>query len=198
MTNRKLKLFNYHRSKNQISTEDEKVRRAQHDRKHFAPLYEEHYEAIYWFVFNRVEDEAIAGDLVAEVFVKAMHNLPRYQFRGLPFASWLYRIAKNELNQWFRTQKAKRVVSIDQVHVQNLVEEWDEDYPEAQVEALLQAIRQLKLAEVELIEMRFFEKRSFKEVAEILEITENNAKVRTYRVLEKLRKHMVPKKEGAQ
>lgn len=193
-----MNLFNYHRTRNQISDEDQQIRRAQHDRKHFAALYEQHYEAIYWYVFNRVEDETVAGDLVAQVFVKAMHHLPRYQFRGLPFASWLYRIAKNELNQWFRSQKTKRVVSLDQVQVKNLVEEWEEAYPEAQVEALLEALRKLKLEEVELIEMRFFEERPFKEIAEILEITENNAKVRTYRVLEKLRKYLVPKKEGAQ
>ena len=42
--------------------------------------------------------------------------------------------------------------------------------------------------ELQLIEMRFFEKRSFKEIGEILEITENNAKVKTYRILEKLKK----------
>ncbi|MGD1847767.1 MAG: RNA polymerase sigma factor [Salibacteraceae bacterium] len=197
MTNRKLNLFNYHRTRKQISEEDEQVRRAQRDRRHFSVLYDRHYEAIYWYVFNRVEDETLADDLVSQVFTKALHHLPRYQFRGVPFVSWLYRIAKNELNQWFRTQKSQRVVSLEKVQLQHLTEEWEAEYPEQAVEAMLAAIRQLKLAEIELIEMRFFEQRPFKEIAEILEITENNAKVRTYRVVEKLRKKLVPGKEGA-
>ena len=48
----------------------------------------------------------------------------------------------------------------------------------------------LKPDELTLIELRFFEQRPFKEIAEILDITESNAKVKTYRILERLRKWM--------
>ena len=45
----------------------------------------------------------------------------------------------------------------------------------------------MKEKDMQLIEMRFFEKRSFREIGEILEITENNAKVKTFRAIEKLK-----------
>jgi RNA polymerase sigma-70 factor, ECF subfamily len=61
-------------------------------------------------------------------------------------------------------------------------------------EALYNALCRLSDADVELIELRFFEDRPFKEVGEILEITENNAKVRTYRVLDKLKTLMSDEK----
>ncbi|MGB1032673.1 MAG: RNA polymerase sigma factor, partial [Flavobacteriales bacterium] len=52
---------------------------------------------------------------------------------------------------------------------------------------LAKKLTQLSSADFLLIEMRFFEKRPFKEIAEILEITENNAKVKTYRALDRLK-----------
>jgi RNA polymerase sigma-70 factor (ECF subfamily) len=55
-------------------------------------------------------------------------------------------------------------------------------------------IKQLPEDDLQMVEMRFFEKRAFKEIAEILNITENNAKVRMYRILERLKKTIVTRK----
>ncbi|GDX52379.1 hypothetical protein LBMAG27_14260 [Bacteroidota bacterium] len=54
----------------------------------------------------------------------------------------------------------------------------------------MKAIKKLSAEELELIEMRYFEKRSFAEVAEIKGMTENNAKVKVHRILERLRKQL--------
>ena len=64
---------------------------------------------------------------------------------------------------------------------------------EIQYERVAKAVAQLEEEDLQLVEMRFMEKRPFKEVAEILGITENNAKVKLYRALEKLKKILIKK-----
>ena len=95
---------------------------------------------------------------------------------------------KSELYQSFRDKKAERTVNIDSVHVYNMMDEIEQDENEENKQRLIRCIGKLKEEDVQLIEMRFFEKRSFKEIGEILDITENNAKVKSFRALEKLKK----------
>ena len=57
----------------------------------------------------------------------------------------------------------------------------------------MKVLHDLPEDDLQLVEMRYFEKRAFKEIAEILEITENNAKVKVYRVLERLKKMILNK-----
>ena len=104
-----------------------------------------------------------------------------------PFSSWLFRIARNEMYDLYNNHKLKMVVSIECKGVSEIISEIGEDEKEDYTK-LNMALGFLDDDEMELIELRFFEKRHFKEIGEILEITENNAKVRTYRVLDKLKK----------
>jgi RNA polymerase sigma-70 factor (ECF subfamily) len=121
------------------------------------------------------------------VFIKALTNLPKYEYRGIPFSSWLFRIAKSELYQSFRDKKAQRTVSIDSLQLGKVMEEFQLDESEHKRDVLLKVLPLLKENQLQLIEMRFFEKRSFREMGEILELTENNAKVKTFRALIKLK-----------
>jgi RNA polymerase sigma-70 factor (ECF subfamily) len=121
------------------------------------------------------------------VFIKALTNLPKYEYRGIPFSSWLFRIAKSELYQSFRDKKARRTVSIDSMQIGKVMEEFQIDESEHKREVLLKVLPLLKESQLQLIEMRFFEKRSFREMGEILDLTENNAKVKTFRALIKLK-----------
>ena len=57
--------------------------------------------------------EAVTEDLVADVFVAALRNLPRYRDRGLPFKAWLYRIATNCLNRWARRERKRTRKPLD-------------------------------------------------------------------------------------
>jgi RNA polymerase sigma-70 factor (ECF subfamily) len=99
----------------------------------------------------------------------------------------LFRIAKSELYQSFRDKKAQRTVSLDSVTIVQFIDELNEDYSEEQRTTLLNSLKLLKDHQLQLIEMRFFEKRSFKEIGEIVGLTENNAKVKTFRALVKLK-----------
>ncbi len=179
----------YHQSKEQIRLESEMVRAAKTDISKFDVLYKKYFEQIFYFVLKRVETEDIADDITSQVFLKAMSKLSNYKDMGLPFSSWLFRIARNEIYDMYSKNKIEMVVSVESTGIWNIISEIGQENKEDYT-GLYNALEKLEDDEMELIELRFFEKRAFKEIGEILEITENNAKVKTYRILDKLQKNL--------
>lgn len=180
----------YHQSKDAISREEDQLRAAKKNPAAFAPIYEKYYLQIFRFALQRVANEDVAADVTSQVFAKALLKLKDYKFKGLPFSAWLYRVAQNEIGMIFRERKAERVVNVDTEDLGHIMEEMEEDTHEERMEQVAKALKHLEIQEVELIEMRFFEKRSFAEVGDILEITETNARVKTHRVIQKIRQLM--------
>lgn len=169
------------------SEEQSKIEAAKKDPKHFRYFYERHYKEIFLFIYRRTDDEDLSADIAQQVFLKALQGIDRYEYRGIPFSAWLYRIAGNEVMQYFRDQQKFRIVSIDNEGVNEILEEDYGHLEMARREALFTAIKKLNAADLEMIEMRFFEKRSFKEIGDIKGITESNAKVKVHRILERVR-----------
>ncbi|MBL7791371.1 MAG: sigma-70 family RNA polymerase sigma factor [Saprospiraceae bacterium] len=166
------------------------IQAAQSDPAMFRPLYVRYYEMVFRFIYRRTASEELSADICSQVFLKAMQRLSDYSFKGVPFSAWLFRIASNEVAQHFRQQQKNRVLSIEETQIGDVADEIDEDDNEALRAALLLALDDLKEGDMELIEMRFFEQRSFKEIADITGMTESNAKVKTYRILERLKKRL--------
>ena len=94
--------------------EKEIVREALQNPRAFAPLYECYYERIFRFIQGKVQRMDLAGELTSNVFIKAMINLKKYEDRGFPFSSWLYRIASNEVADYFRKTKRTPTMEISE------------------------------------------------------------------------------------
>ena len=180
----------------QLLAEWEEIQVAQLDPRRFQPLYARYYERIFRYLLRRCDDEATAADLCSQVFLKAMRQLSKYQYRGLPFSAWLFRIASNELNLYYRQNQRRRVVTADLSLYRELADESDDqaalDQEEREAE-LRRLLRQLSPEDLNLVEMRFFEQRPFAEIAEVLDVTEATAKMRTYRLLGRLKKQLSTK-----
>ena len=177
----------YHHSNQMLLEEREWIASAKEDPKCFAPLYIKYHEQIFRYVYQRMDDKNLAYDVTSQVFLKAIKNLSKYEYRGVPLASWLYRIAKSELNQAYRDRKAKRAINIDSVHVGTFMEVFNEETNTMNKKRLTKALSQMKGLDLQLIEMRYFEERPYREIGEILNLKENNAKVKTFRALQKLK-----------
>lgn len=183
-------MFNFRRNRKNLS-ESEVIELAKKDAYYFGQLYEQYFEQIYRFTFKRLGgNEEVAGDLTQQTFIKAMANLDRYEDRGLPFCSWLYRIAQNEVSMFFRAQKKSQTVDIDERTFKSLCSETNLDgyMSMEEQEKLVELLNEMEQEHLDLIELRFFQGLSFKEIADIYTITEPNAKMRVYRILEKLNK----------
>jgi RNA polymerase sigma-70 factor, ECF subfamily len=157
----------------------------------FKPLYEKYFKRIFLFVHHRINDRAISADITSQVFLKALINLSKYKSQGVPFSAWLFRIALNECNDFFRRSNRYRFVSIDDHEgvLNGLHEELLADTSIDNLQMNLPGIlEQLSEDELYLLELRFFERRAFKEVADIMGTTESNAKVKVYRLLDKMKR----------
>ncbi len=178
-------------------SESEIIALAKKDAHYFGQLYQKYFNLIFRFIFKRLGgNEAESGDLCQQTFIKAMANIQKYEDRGLSFSTWLYRIAQNEVNMFFRKQKNTYSVEIEERKINGLFEEAQiKGYmSEDDQEQLIHLLNELEQEQLDLIELRFFQDLSFKEIADIYNITEANAKMRVYRLLEKLNKKWSEKK----
>jgi RNA polymerase sigma-70 factor (ECF subfamily) len=181
----------FHQHKEQIDAEQVEILSAQADARYFEPLYLRYYPRILAFVYLRLDSKETARDICAQVFCTALDKLSQYKNKGLPFSAWLFRIALNELNQYYRKSRVRRTINIDDAGEQALRDELPPVSTANLDKLLFAALQALEEDEVNLIEMRYFEKRSFKELCEINGLGESALKMRVYRLLEKLKAHLI-------
>ncbi len=163
--------------------------RAKKNPQAFGELYEKYFDRIFNFIYRRTDDEDLTADLCSQTFLVALKNVNRYQFRGVPFSAWLYKIASNEVNKHYRKQKNVNVFSIEEMRVRELLDQANEEYDDEIIQRLMNYLRDLPTEMLEVLQLRFFEDKDFKEIAFILDVTESGAKMRTYRALDRLRRN---------
>ena len=168
-------------------SEKKLILKAKKDISAFGEVYQKYFPKINNFVYHRVNDDAARNEIVSNIFFKAMKNLSKYRFvneEKCSFSSWIFRIAVNETNQYFRNEKRDQTVK-------EMLKEKKKNAGEMLVDldydSLKQAIQALPLYEQNLISLRFFESMKHKEIAEILKQKEGTIKVQMHRTLGKLR-----------
>lgn len=154
----------------------------------FGALYERYRDAIYRFCLSRTGSSHDAEDLTADVFVKALQSIDRYQDRGLPFAAFLYRIARNAAID--RSRTLKQPLSVDGLLSEPASKQDVEHEAGFAVERsiLLAALTKLKPEHREVIVMRFIEGYQATEVAALVGKTEGAIRTLQHRALERLRR----------
>jgi RNA polymerase sigma-70 factor (ECF subfamily) len=154
----------------------------------FEALYNKYFYKIYSYLHSRTRDKYLTDELTSDTFYKAFVHLNKFKNQGFPFSSWLYKIASNELMMYYRRhKKAIHHLDIQTTALEVLLEEKIDVSNEEKLERLSELISSLSFEHIQLIQWRFFEDKSFKEIGMFLSITEANAKVKTYRVLERLK-----------
>ncbi len=175
-------------SEEEIRQEYETVDRSKKNPSAFGPLYEKYFDRIFNFIYSQTDDEALTADLCSQTFLIALDNVHKFEFRGVPVSAWFYKIASNEVNKHYRKIKSQKVYSLEEVRLRELFLREEEDYSEEILDKLIQLMADLPNDMLEVLQLRFFEEKDFKEIAFILDITESGAKMRTYRALDRLRK----------
>lgn len=176
-----------HMSEEEIRSEHKIVEQAIKDAQYFSKLYDKYFEDIFNFIYRRTGNELLTADLTSQAFYIALEKIKKYQYRGLPFSAWLFRIAANEVNKFYKIRKAKRIYSLEESRMHQIIEETGQTRDDTKINLLIQSLNDLPVEVIEIMELRFFEEKSFKEISYILQISESSAKMRIYRTLEKLR-----------
>jgi RNA polymerase sigma-70 factor (ECF subfamily) len=166
------------------------IEAAQKNPARFAELYENNFERVYAYVVRRVGDRAETEDLTSEVFHHALANLQRFEWRGIPFAAWLYRIAGNLISD--RWQRSGREVA-DEAQME-LAQVSPAEIEEVERKAtLFRLVDTLPAEQRRVVVLRFVEEKSIKEVAREIRKTEGAVKQLQFRAISSLRARM----EGA-
>jgi len=161
------------------------VEAAQKDPRRFADLYEVNFERVYAYVSRRVRDRADVEDVTAEVFQQALATLGKFEWRGVPFSAWLYRIAANTIAD--RRQRASRELG--------RLDADDPADPQAQIDAaaverraqLYRLVNTLPAQQRHVLEMRFAEEKSIREIAAEMRRTQGAIKQLQFRAIRNLR-----------
>ena len=178
-----------------LDEEKKLVKKAKKDPEAFGRLYDEYYSRIFGYVLRRTANLEMAQDVVSETFLKALKNLRRFKWIGLfksnsSFGAWLYRIAANEIVNFWRRKKPAVSLEIisDPPSDQNILEEIaraQEKLARHQDFLMLQKeIMTLPEKYQEVLTLRFFEKKQIKEIAEILGKREGTIKSLIHRGIE--------------
>ncbi|MDO8536717.1 MAG: sigma-70 family RNA polymerase sigma factor [bacterium] len=154
----------------------------------FGSLYDYYQPKIYRFVLIKVGRREEAEDLTHEVFKNAWENIESYKDLGFPFSSWLYRIARNQITDHWRSQKGE--TSLEKIDPEYFVApaslQLDVAY-KMEIERVKDAIGRLKPEYQDVVIMRFVEDLPVKDVATALDKSEGAIKLLQHRAIKELK-----------
>ena len=154
--------------------------------QHFSVLYEVYFDKIYNFLYFRTLHKEIAEDLTSKTFIKALEKVQTFDKEKGKFSTWIFRIARNTLFDHFRTKK--EALDIDEIwEIGERDKTEDNIDTRDEVKKVEEQIRELSEDEQEVVRMRIWEDRSYKEIGEILKKSEGAAKMAFSRAIKKLR-----------
>lgn len=157
----------------------------------FGLLYDKYQPQIYRFVYLKVSHREAAEDLTHQVFLNAWQKIENYRFKGFPFSSWLYSIARNQVIDYYRVQK----INISSEEAVEMKIELLTENPVAEnidnnldKEKIRRAIKKLKANHQNVIILRFIEDLSLKETAVAMGKTPLAVKLIQHRAVKNLKK----------
>lgn len=176
-----------HRSAGDLEAERLLIEAAQRDRAAFAPLYERYVDQIFAYAHSLTRNRELAEDVTASTFAKAIEDLPRFQWRGVPYSAWLYRVASNLV-----ARQGRRPAWVDlEAH-----QPTDDQSPEVIVvqrdreAAVRAAVAVLPDDQRQAVLLRFGGDLRNREIAEIMGRSEGAVKLLTFRAMTNLRKQL--------
>jgi RNA polymerase sigma-70 factor (ECF subfamily) len=174
------------------------VEQAKKNRHAFGELFDRYYDDIYTYILHRTANIELAQDLTSDTFIKVMRKLWTFRWRKIPFSAWLFKIASNEVNGYYRKHKNVKKVplgdlidNIDKTGENFLIREELKEAEKKLEENIMflelhKAIASLKNKYQEIITLRFFENKKIKEIAEISGKSEGTVKSLVHRAVKQL------------
>lgn len=176
-----------------MQDERDLVQRArQCDETAFTELYERHFDRIYRYVRLKVGNEMDAEDITQQVFLNALKSISSYNWKGLPFSSWLFRIAHNQIVDYHRKRSRRVSVPLDDaiplVAPDNLEKMAEDNFDQ---ERVMEAAKGLTDLQNEVISLRFAAELSLAEVARVMGKNIGAIKALQHSAIVSLRKKLV-------
>ncbi len=172
-----------------MQNEESLIRRAQQsDPVALTQIYEENFDRIYRYIAIKIGDRTEAEDLTQQVFLKAMQSISSYQWKGMPFSAWLYRIAHNQIVDHVRKRSRKPTVSLEDNDPAGTDDPEKTTERKMEMEELAAAALKLTPSQREVISLRFAGQLSIAEVAKTMGKSEGAIKALQHSAVAALRR----------
>ncbi|HRY36841.1 MAG TPA: RNA polymerase sigma factor [Candidatus Magasanikbacteria bacterium] len=149
-------------------------------------LWDDITPKLYGYLMNTLHDKTLADDILQETWLKAISSLNKFQPKGVKFSSWLFAIARNECRQYWRKNGKTVILEED-----NSMEKTPDTFivKENLNDKILvdEILKKLPEIDQEILRLHYISEFSFKEIAQILNISPLNARLRSFRALSKAR-----------
>lgn len=177
---------------NKEFSEREVVERAKKDPAFFGALYDHYFMKIYSYVYRRTPDKETAEDVTSLSFEKALRSIKDFEWRDISFSSWIYRIASNNIADFFRKKYREKTVDIEKVPgIKDEKTQLDVSISDKLfVEKVKDIMGFLTDLDQDLITYKLFEELSNQEIADIVGITKEHVAVKIYRAIKKLKEKL--------
>lgn len=171
------------------------IRSQNKDKEAFSRLFDFYYDKIIKYVFRRTLNVEYSKDITSNVFLKVLDNIEGFKWKnGInSFNGWIFKIATNEVNQYFRKQNRYKLIIDDPDIRFNLK---DESNLSLEIEKkidndkhliiLSKAIKELKPIYQDILHLRYFEEMPYNEISEVLKKNESTVRVYAKRAIEEL------------
>jgi len=176
-----------------MDLKDEKrlINLSRRDKKHFGPLYKHYVRHIMTFFSTRLRNKELCEELTSQTFEKALKGLDNFQWQGVSFSAWLYRIAHNTLVDYYRKNNKRNKtinmaenIDLEDKNSLSVVEEVEIAFEQEYLKKLLE---ELSGREKEIIYMKFYDGYTNRIIAELMSLSETNVGTIVYRAIRKLR-----------
>ena len=176
-----------------MQSEESLIRRAQErDPVALTQLYEANFDRIYRYIAVKIGDRMEAEDLTQQVFLNAVQSIGSYKYKGMPFSSWLYRIAHNQIVDYFRKKAKRPTVALDDTDPPGGDDPEKATETKLTMEELARATQKLTEAQREVISLRFGGQLSIAECARTMGKSEGAVKALQHSAVAALRRVMAP------
>jgi RNA polymerase sigma-70 factor (ECF subfamily) len=167
------------------------------DQEAFADLYQLYFVPIYRYIYTRVKDREVTNDLTQSVFLKVYTALPNFEEKNHSPLAYFFTVARNIVIDYWRSKK--EVHTGDQTNVlENIPDNTDNPLEVAEAKETRQAVREaiqsLTVDQQEVINLKFMNGLSNREVSRIMERTEEAIRQLQCRAIQSLRQILLNQK----
>jgi RNA polymerase sigma-70 factor (ECF subfamily) len=173
-----------HLTPEELDEEQRLIEAAQRDISRFGPLYERYVDQIFAYCYTLTRNRTVAEEVTSATFAKAMEEIPRFEWRGVPYSAWLYRVAAREVS---RTRRRPEAGELTDQHRADTPDPADVAVRLSRDAEIRAAVSELPRDQRDAIMLHFGGGLKNKEIGDIMGRSEGAVKLLTFRGLTALR-----------
>lgn len=150
-----------------------------------------YYKDIYIYVFNQTRDRELSKDLTQEIFISVLKSITNYEGKKSSFKNWVYKIASNKIVDYYRSKYYRYTTIVEEIDIYDFRAahnvEYDFEIKEV-VEEVMNVVNRLSSNIQEIFRLKVFGEMTFREISNLLDISESTVKTRYYSSVRQIKK----------